>query len=1145
MRPSFPGIRSRLTALVVCALLIRPASGQSPAATITGTITDSQAASIPGVKVTARHLDTGLRYSATSTADGTYVLSNLPVGAFEVIAESPGFKTTRQENVLLEVGQRLRLDLTLQIGEVQESITVSAEVSRIQTEDSSLSTVVERQRVEELPLNGRNVFALTTLVAGVMPTSKDVDGFADQTISFRVNGGPNGGSQVLLDGGVNSTSAKGLAVVPMADSVEEFRLETNALKAEYGHTSGGVISVATKAGTNNLHGSLYEFFRNDALDARNAFATQPDASGRVKPILRYNQFGGTAGGPVWLPKVYNGRNRTFFFGGYEQWRYTNASLMRGTLPTAAEREGDFTKTRDGRGQRITIYDPATTRPNPVGKGFVRDPFPGNVIPAGRFDPVSVNIMKIVPLPNVAADNPYTNANNWLYLGTSPLNQATGNIRIDHRLSDKDAFLFRYSRTRQDRHGTGYGFGVADPNTMARSDQRDRHNWTLSNVHILSPRVTNDFRANASRFWLRFRHPSAGQGWPQKLGMAPNVPPDLFPSLSITGVTALGPTSIALGLQAEHTVQLVDAVAIVHGRHLLKAGIDQRWNRSNFLRTRYPSGQYQFNTTLTNNPQATAGTGYGMATFLLGEVTGGELRIQPAFSFDSWLMGTYFQDDFKVTPRLTLNLGLRYDVAGPPIERWNRHSNFDAFRMNPETGMLGRLVYAGVDTPSSFVDPDRNNFGPRFGFAYAVNPRTVVRGGFGVLYAIADSGDVSADKSNALGFEAVTSFAPAVSNYKAFQFRDGPPAILKPQGAAGGPSAFRGQTVRYQDRNSPTPYVEQWNFTVQRQLHGRWLASVSYAGNRGVKLFGANYDLNQLDPVHFSLGLALQEAVPNPFAGQIAAGALATANTTRSQLLKPYPDYVTVAMFANHGAASAYHSLQVTVEKRYSNGLSALISYTNGKLINDSASNAGAQADTLDDFRLGRFNRRLDRSLDETDVSQRLVLSGVYELPFGKRPRSIWSKLAGGWQVNSVTALQTGFPLAVRGASNNTGIPFPDYIHKATLPASERSAMRWFDPDAFRNPADFTIGNAPRTLPSTRGPGLVSLNGSLFRNFRLGEGRKLEFRLEAFNALNRVNLNEPNQNFTSNAQGMNNNPNLGRITSALPARRLQLGLRIAF
>jgi hypothetical protein len=1140
---------NRKLSLLVC-LLIAPLAAQSPKGTITGTVTDIQGARVPRVEVIARHVGTNISYSTASSDDGTYVIASLPVGAFEVTASAPGFKNFRRTDVVLEVAQRLRLDITLELGAVSETVTVTGEVTRVRTEESTLGTVVERQRIEQLPLNGRHVFNLVKLVAGVQPRFRDQEGFAEITnqsfSQIRFNGGPVYGNQFFLDGGTNTVPVHNeISVVPMVDAVEEFKVETNALKAEFGQTSGGVVNVVTKAGSNEFHGSLYEFLRNDVLDARNAFATQRDpATGRIKPVLRYNQYGGTLGGPVRIPGVYDGRNRTFFHAGYEQWRHRSAAVRRGTVPTALERAGDFSRTFDGRGVLIPIYDPATTRANPAGSGFVRDLLPGNLVPRNRFDAVSLKVLEFLPQPNVPPNNPFTNADNFLSLASSPTNQGVTNVRVDHRFSESDSIFFRYSVTRNTREGKGIGLGPADPDTFARNDQRDNHNWILTETHVFSPNLIHEFKGNVTRQDLPFQHGSFGGDWPSKLGLPRSIPQDLFPRIEIGGVMAIGAPNFAAGHRAQHSVQFADSLTWIRGRHQLKLGTDQRWQRLNWILRSFPSGQYTFSAGLTGDPQRPAGTGIGMATFLLGEVTGGQLGFQPHFSFHSWSNGTYFQDDFKLTPRLTLNLGVRYDFSSTPVERHNRHSNFDPFLPNSETRLPGVLAYSGVTAPRSFVDRDYNNFGPRVGFAYALTKdgKTAIRGGYGLVYLLTESGDASGDASNSLGFSSVTPFT-ALGPFQVFQFSQGPASLLLPRGAAGGTSAFRGQDVRYQDRNAPAPYLQQWNLTVQRELPGQWVVSASYAGNRGVKLFGSNYDLNQLDPVHFSQGLALQDRVANPFQGQVA-GSLGAATVPRSQVLRPFSDYLTVATFANHGASSIYHSLQLTAEKRYAKGVSALVSYTNGKLINDSFSSAGSQGG-LDGFRLGRFNRRIDRALDADDIAQRLVVSGVWDLPFGRDAQGAARQVIGGWQINTITTIQSGSPLAVRGSNNFTGIPFPDLLRDPTLPGSGRSVLRWFDPDAFRNPANFTVGNAPRTLPNTRGPGLVDVAFSAFKEFRLAEGKALEFRAELFNALNRVNLNNPNVTFTPNAQGVNSNPNLGRITSSLNARTIQLGLRLAF
>ncbi|MBL8230081.1 MAG: TonB-dependent receptor [Bryobacterales bacterium] len=1150
-------------AFLACAAILYTASplpAQTALGTITGTITDQQGAGVPNVKVVATNAGTTLTYTGTSSADGTYVIPQLPIGGYALNATAPGFKTFQQRGLNIEVSQRLRVDIRLEVGAVSESINVTAEVSRVQTEDSSLGAVVEQKRIEELPLNGRHVFNLVKIVAGVQPRFNNTDGFAEisnQAFSqIRINGGPAYGNQFFLDGSVNSAPVHNeIAVVPMTDVVQEFRVETNALKAEYGQTSGGVINVVTKSGTNEMHGSLYEFFRNDALDARNAFSTQPDPrTGRIKQVLRYNQFGGSVGGPVLIPKLYNGRNRTFFFAGYEQWRWVSSGSPRfGSVAIPEWREGNFANLRDGRGQLIPLFDPATTMANPAGSGFVRAPLPGNLVPRNRMDSLALKVLPFMPQPNAAPTDQFTFANNFTALIPSSSDQGVTSLRLDHRLSENDSLFFRYSGTRNTRRDRGWGLGPADPN--ARDDQRDNHNAIASYTRVMSPTLLNDFRFTASRQWLPFLHPSFDQSWPQQLGYPSIIPQDQFPPVSIAGLLGIGSSGFSGGLRAQQYVQIVDTVNYTRGKHNFKTGLDLRWSRLSFINRVNPSGLFNFNAGLTGNPQIPANTGYGLASFLLGEVAGGQQGFRPFFQYRSLPIGVYLQDDWKLTPRLTLNLGVRYDVSFGPSEMHNRHSSFDPFVTNPETRLPGVLTYAGTGRPATFVDLDRNNFGPRVGLAW--DPRgdgkTAIRAAYGLIYTISEVGHTQGDNSSAFGFSVDTPFqAPTGTPQKAFQFSAGPSFLLQPLGAAGGPSAFRGFSMRYQDRNGLTPYMQQWNFTVQRALWGGWVASTVYAGSKGTKLFGGNYDLNQLDPRFFAQGLALQDNVANPFRGQIATGPLSGATVARSQLLRPFPDYQTVQTFAANNASSTYHSLQIFVEKRFSAGISALFSYTNSKLITDAQSvGGGGNATGLADFRLGLYNRRIEKAIDSDDVSQRMVASGVLEIPigrgrkFGSSMGKVLDGFVGGWQMNGIGTVQTGQPLSVRGTNNFTGIPYPDVIANPTLPKSEQSANRWFNTEVFRNPANFTIGNSPRTLPRTRGPGLVDVAFSVFKTFRIRERFRLETRWEMFNALNSVNLNPPNTSFTPNAQGVNTNANFGRIFGALDARRMQLGLRMTF
>lgn len=1148
--------------IALCALVPSlPLSAQTALGTITGTVSDPTGAPVPNVDVTARAVTTGLTYKGQTNDSGVYVIPNVPIGQFTVTASATGFKQVQQTGINVEVSQRLRVDMRMEVGNVSESIDVTAEIPRIQTEDSSLGTVVESKRIQDLPLNGRHVFNLVKVVPGVVPRSNSTDGFAEvnnQTFSqIRINGGPAYGNQFFLDGVSNTAAVHNeISVVPMADSVLEFRVETNALKAEYGQTAGGVVNAVTRSGGNELHGSLYEFLRNDALDARNAFSTQPDPrTGRIKQVLRYNQYGGTAGGPVYIPKLYDGRNRTFFFTGWEQWRWRSTGNPQiGTVATPEQRSGDFSRTFDARGNLIPIYDPATTRPNPNGSGFIRDVFPGNIVPSNRFDALSMRVLPYMPLPNATPTDPITNVNNFVSLAKSTSDQTVFTGRIDHRFTETDNIFFRYSFTWNTLRNAGWGLEEADP--AARDDQRDNHNAVFAYTKAISSTVIDEFRAGITRQYLPFLHPSFDQNWPEKLGYPSIIPQDAFPPVQITGLLTIGNPNFSGGLRAQNIAQIVDQVSIIRGKHTLKAGMDLRDWRNSFVNRLNPSGNFQFTTALTGNPLTPAGTGVGLATFLLGAVSSGTLGYRPFFQSRAKPLGLYLQDDWKITPHLTLNLGVRYDISWGFKEIHDRHSNFDPFATNPQTGMLGVLRYSGIDEPQSFMNLDKNNFGPRIGFAWdpSGNGRTAIRGGYGLLYLPIESGAIVPDNQNALGFSVDTQFVAAGGGpVPAFQFSQGPAAILQPTGAAGGPSAFRGQTVRYQDRNFKTGYMQQWNFAIQQAIWGGWTIQGAYVGSKGTNLFGGNYDLNQLDPQYFSLGLSLQDQVPNPFAGQIATGGLSGATVARSQLLRPYPDYLTVTTWANSNLSSTYHSVQISAEKRFSQGLSLLASYTKAKLITECMAIGGGNSgdSCTNEYRIGRFNRHLDRSLDQDDVSSRFVISGVYELPVGRGKAllrdapGVVDAFLGGWQINGIGTFQSGLPLAVRGSNNFTGINYPDVIYDPTLPSSERTPERWFNTDAFRNPADFTIGNAPRTLPRTRAPGLTDISFSLFKTFQIAERFRLEARGEFFNALNSVNYNTPNVTFSPDRTGRNVNANFGRITSALDARRAQFGLRLTF
>jgi hypothetical protein len=518
---------------------------------------------------------------------------------------------------------------------------------------------------------------------------------------------------------------------------------------------------------------------------------------------------------------------------------------------------------------------------------------------------------------------------------------------------------------------------------------------------------------------------------------------------------------------------------------------------------------------------------------------------------------YFQDDWKVTRRLTVNLGLRYDYQHVPRERHNRISNFNPFARNPQDNVLGRLEFAGVDFGSTLVQPDHNDFAPRAGFAWDVfgNGRTAIRGGYGIYSPMTFTVIYFAETSSGFNGNS-TSYVPpgGAAQLPAFQLQQGfPSPPIPPRGAALGPSAFEGQSVNFVQSNGRTPYSQQWTLTVQHQLPGGFLLESGYSGNKGTKLVTASYDLNQLDPQQLSLGRALQQQVPNPYAGRVG-GSFGGANITRLQSLRPYPYYNNINVTAPHQGSSTYHSLLLNVEKRMSNGLVLLGSYTYGKLINEGTaaiSSSQANGDQLsagNGYRLGLFNRRLERAVDPTDSAGRFVFSGVYELPFGagkhwRTSSRIVNGVIGGWQFNTVTVLQAGLPLVVRGANNFLADRPNSTGTSAGIQSSSRD--RWFDTTQFINPPEYTFGNVGRTLPDVRGPGIVNIDFSIIKNTRIRERWNVQFRAESFNFPNHVNLLPPNANFVPGVDGRNSSSTFGTITSARDARIIQLGLKLLF
>jgi hypothetical protein len=1125
-----------LRILLVLTVSAAALSAQSSSATVSGVVRDASGASITGSDVKVISRTTGLQRTSQSAADGTFVVPLLDPGAYDVSVAKSGFKTYQQSQLTLTINQVARIDVTLEVGGVSDKIEVLASTNSLDTETSSLGNIISNSQITEMPINGRNVMSLLQLSAAVTPQAGINAGFNEGTgflvSNVSISGGRGSMNQILFDGANNAAPTRQeVAVTPSVDAVAEVKIYTTGTPAEFGRTTGGAISMISKSGTNDLHGTLFEFLRNDKLDARNAFALS-------RPPFRFNQFGGSLGGPILVPKIYDGRNKSFFFFNYEGSRFINYTNRLFTVPTAIERTGDFSRTAIANGTVLGVYDPVSTRANPAGSGFVRTQFPGNVIPASRFDRISAAIMRDVPLGNTQPTNTVTNINNYFeqirrqtsndqYIG-----RFDHNIGSAHRLSYRLAYNFN-GITPDSQFGNYLTQGEAnDIFSRNYSQQVASYTW------LVNPRMFLDFRGGYVRTVINRRPPTFGGADMDRLNYPSILPRVQFPSHQITDFTELGGGQIVDG--GVHTITFNQSTTQIVGRHTLKYGGEIWRLRNNRFQQGGLSGTFNFTRALTNDPQRPQLTGYGTATFLLGAVNAGSLVTATKLYERGWYGAMFIQDDWRLSSRLTLNLGLRWDLETNPVDRFNQRSAFNFTRTNPITNQPGVLEFAGVDYQGSNVPTDRNNFGPRFGFAYTLDSsaRTVVRGSYGLMY----QGIFETFESN-LGWSATTPFNdPSLGPVPTFYLSQGPRAIIQPPGNSLGPRSFLGLGVLGRDPSDRVGYTQQWSLNVQRALPGGWVVETGYVGTKGnrIGLGSQGVNVNALDPRFLSLGFALQDQIPNPLAPLGIFG----ATVSRQQTLLPYPAYQGVTRRAPAWGNSIYHGLQINSRKAFSKGLSAQLSYAFGKTIDDtvpSLSAGFAGFNTGDPGYQTFYDRRAERSISPTDVSQRFVANWLYSLPVGKGQRLAlkgpldW--VLGGWQISGILTAQTGVPLVVRGANNNAANRPNSTGRSAELPSDQRTVTRWFDTTAFSGPPLFTFGNVGRVLPDVRAPGLLQIDAGLQKFFPIGEKARLQLRGEAFNLTNKVNLGAPDTGFLSTA--------FGNINSAGASRALQVGAKITF
>lgn len=1128
---------------------------------ITGIVTDQAGAVVPGAQVTILETSTGTRRVLATNSAGSYSASSLLPGIYSISVTHDGFKQVTRSGIALQVDQQLRLDFSLAIGSTSEQVTVNSEAPVLSTETQAIGQVVQARQIVDLPLLGRNPYALGGLVPGVRVSRGMNDLPVDQisTASVSINGARGNQNEFLLDGAPNTGGAQNQPIIyANPDSVQEFNVATNSFSAEFGRAAGGVFNVVTKSGTNAVHFSLYEFLRNNALNANDWFA---NLGGQSQPPLRFNQFGGVLGGPVILPRIYNGRNRTFFFVSTELVRFVEGVTYTASVPNPLELTGDFSRTLNAAGKPVVIYDPLTTRANPNGSGFIRDPFAGNIIPAGRMDPVARKISTYFPAPN-ATGALYTGTNNYIRTDASRIQKNTYSTRLDHYLTGNTRFFGRFSYDDSPwTRASPYGF--TNPGSPGFGPQDfTRYNAVVEGNHVFSPTLIGTLRGSFSRL-SNFRGPIS-QGFDiGTLGFPSNLaaqigPPAAFPAITITGygvassiansagTTALGQTGLIRFGMNNYSLQGSGTKTV--REHEIRFGGEFRVIQFNSLQTADTSTNFSFTSAFTQGPnptQSSATAGAALATFLLG-IPGGSVAPSPALAIETKYFAGFVQDQWRMAKKFTLNIGLRYELETPRTERYNQLTNFDyaaAPPLNaPGLNLHGALAFVGMRGPSNYqAKLDTNNFAPRLGFAWHVTPKTVVRSGGGLFYGTNMGIGGAPNAFGITGFGSSTSIVTSQDGVTPQTFLSNPysQGLNQPSGSSLGPATFLGQSISFYDRGNVTPYSIQWNFDVQRELAGAVLLDVGYVGTRGLK-FPSDLVLNQLPDSALALGDALRIQVPNPFYGQISSGILSSKTVAQAQLLRPYPQFDGVTSVVANWATSNYHALQAKVEKRYARGFTFLASYTYSKLM---------------DFNTGPFNgeplgggsiqnnndRHSNYAASSLDQTHRLVVNTVYTLPVFSKQKGVVGHVLGGWELGVVGSFYSGSPLGITSAVNGTfsqgGGQRPDWNGKNPALANP-TPSRWLDASVFSTPAAYHFGNAPRTFAGARSDWTRGIDLSLHKNTHVTEKLVLQIRAEAFNLTNTPVFSPPNISFGS--------PAFGTVSSmANQPRIIQLALKLIY
>ena len=1142
---SFVMHHKKLVWLLVLAAAI--ALAQEFRGTILGRITDPSGAAAPGSAVEVLNVDTGGVARTTSNEVGNYQVPFLLPGNYTVRVEHPGFKKLERQGIRVSTNESVTLNFALEMGAATESVTVTGAAPLLNTTNADLGQVINNAYVGLLTISlSRNVINVRQLAPGVTGGTGTYTSDAQGNFSVAGGGGTRGDNEIVVDGIPNTTVGGIIGFVPSIDSVEEAKVHTTLFDAAYGHSNGGALSITTRAGANQPHGALYFYKRWRAL---NANSWTNNRLGLDKPEVDYHQWGYTVSGPVWIPRLYNGRNRTFFTTSLERDHDPRQLTRQARVPTEAERNGDFSGTLNRLGGAFSIYDPATTVQ--TGATATRQPFSGARIPAARQSPIGATALKKFPLPNQPAA-PALAAYNWGLSKTYTVDQRQTSARIDHLLSDRQRLFGRIGWLDRIQQADELFAGVTSFPVEGGSDLgrlfRRRLSLGLDDTFVFSPSLVASVRAGVLSYWTD--NTGGASGLDPKEFQLPEV---VLSNQAFRGWPNfnLGENMPGIGSSQSYSRNLVYSLLTtwtkLTGPHAIKFGADYRLGQINNVNTGGNAvGTFNFSPVFTQaNPfdrRSADTSGSGMASALLGLAESGSFGFNSPYSIQNHYLGLFAQNDWKVSNRLTVNLGLRYELETPFTERFNRMSQrFDADAQLPVRvpgfDLRGGVRFAGVDGNPRRARADKNNLGPRFGFAYSLTPRTVIRGGYGIFYSIVS---MNTGFFGELGvFNAVTPFLGSIDN-GATPFttlaNPFPAGLRSPVGSLAGLLAQLGDSLSFFDDQRVNPYNQQWQFSIQRELPGRLLVEGAYMGMHSLKQI-ESFNLNEKPDPFLALGAAENNRVNNPFRGAFPENSVLGQGTTLTQnrLWARFPQFTTLTRQGANTGRALYHALHMKVDKRLAHGLNFLWTYSFSRLMDNNTTSI--------------VNPRFYRGVSPIDQKQVMRLAFTYELPFrfgGSGWNRLWKQALGGWAVSGFAQLATGSPLSVTHAfgrplrvrnprlSGAVGSRLGDRRDSAG-----RTLNPYFDIDAFVPLRDqYTISPEPPSLDELRAPASRSLNMNLFKSFPVRERLKLEVGMAATGLTNTPNFDAPGTNMSQRAQ-------FGVIPGAGGSRSMQGSARLVF